>query len=101
MKVTPQTPFENLPQFLTVEKWRIFVRIGRSAAYDLIRRGIVPSVRFGRTVRIPKEGLLRFVSGDHRPETATPAGQTPAGIDGLSAGRRPDKGVRNHDHTTT
>ncbi|SRR6266511_5695444 len=101
MKVTPQTPIEDLPQFLTVEEWYIFMRIGRSSAYDLIRQGIVPSVRFGRTLRIPKEGVLRFISGEHRPETATPAGQIPAGIDGLSAGRRPNKGICNHDYSTT
>jgi excisionase family DNA binding protein len=64
--VTPQTPPEDLPQFLTVEEWRTFMRIGRSSAYDLIRRGLVPAIRWGRTVRIPREAVMRFVNREGR-----------------------------------
>ena len=64
MIVTPQTPIEDLPQFLTVEEWRTFMRIGRSSAYDLIRQGLVPVVRWGRTVRISHEAVMRFVNGE-------------------------------------
>jgi excisionase family DNA binding protein len=60
--VTPQTPIEDLPQFLTVEEWRTFMRIGRSSAYDLIRRGLVPAVRWGRTVRIPVEAVRKCLN---------------------------------------
>jgi excisionase family DNA binding protein len=66
MIVTPQTPLEDLPQFLTVEEWRIFMRIGRSSAYDLIRRGVVPAVKWGRTVRISREAVMRFVNREGR-----------------------------------
>jgi excisionase family DNA binding protein len=59
--VTPQTPLEDLPPSLTVEEWRIFMRIGRSSAYDLIRRGLVPAIRWGRSVRIPVEAVRRCV----------------------------------------
>jgi excisionase family DNA binding protein len=64
--VTPQTPLEDLPQFLTVEEWRTFMRIGRSSAYDLIRQGLVPSIRWGRTVRIPREAVMRSVDCEGR-----------------------------------
>ena len=60
--VTPQTPLEELPQFLTVDEWRTFMRIGRSSAYDLIRQGLVPVVRCGRTVRISREVVMRLVN---------------------------------------
>ncbi len=56
----------GLPQFLTVEEWRTFMRIGRSSAYDLIRQGLVPVVRWGRTVRISHEAVMRFVNGEGR-----------------------------------
>src|SRR5215475_7220737 len=46
MPITPHTRIEDLPQFLTVEEWRTFMRIGRSSAYDLIRQGLVPVIRW-------------------------------------------------------
>jgi excisionase family DNA binding protein len=60
--VTPQTSLEDLPQFLTVEEWRTLMRIGRSTAYDLIRQGALPVVRWGRTVRIPREAVMKYVN---------------------------------------
>jgi hypothetical protein len=50
MPITPHTKIEDLPQFLTVEEWLTFIRIGRSSAYELIRQGLVPGIRWGRTV---------------------------------------------------
>jgi putative molybdopterin biosynthesis protein len=64
--VTPQTPLEDLPQFLTVEEWRTFMRIGRSSAYDLIRQGILPVIRLGRTVRISREAVMRLIDREGR-----------------------------------
>jgi excisionase family DNA binding protein len=42
--------------------------IGRSTAYDLIRRGEfpVPVVRLGHRLRIPVEPLRALLSGEHR-----------------------------------
>lgn len=57
--VSRHTPPELLPQFLSVEEFRAFIGIGRSTAYDMLRRGAIPSIRLGRVVRIPREGLLR------------------------------------------
>ena len=37
------------------------MRIGRSSAYDLIRQGILPVIRLGRTVRISREAVMKFV----------------------------------------
>jgi len=61
MPITPHTTIEELPQLLTVEEWRTFMRISRSSAYDLIRQGILPVIRLGRTVRISREAVMRFV----------------------------------------
>jgi excisionase family DNA binding protein len=78
--VTPQTPLEDLPQFLTVEEWRTFIRIGRSSAYDLIRQGLVPVVRWGRTVRISREVVMRFVDQEGQPgNNNAPGGQAGGG----------------------
>jgi excisionase family DNA binding protein len=77
MSITPHTKIEDLPQFLTVEEWRTFMRIGRSSAYELIRRGIVPAIRWGRTLRIPREAVRKYVNQDGYAENgnATLGGQ--------------------------
>jgi excisionase family DNA binding protein len=71
--VTPHTPIEDLPQFLTVEEWRTFMRLGRSSAYDLVRRGIVPVVRWGRTVRIPRQAVMECVNRESQAENSNAA----------------------------
>jgi len=68
MHVTRNTPFDELPQFLSVEEFRIWVGIGRSCAYDLLRREEILSVRFGRVVRIPKAALRSYLK-THGEET--------------------------------
>jgi excisionase family DNA binding protein len=57
-------PVEHLPEFLSPEEFRTYVGIGRATCYELIRRGQIPSVRFGRSIRIPKSALQRsFAAG--------------------------------------
>ena len=51
------TPVEALPEFLSPEEFRAYVGIGRATCYELIRRGEVPCLRFGRLIRIPKSVL--------------------------------------------
>jgi excisionase family DNA binding protein len=60
--ITRQTPFEALPEFLSVEEFRAYVGVGRSLAYELIRSGYLPAVRFGRLVRVPKAGLQKYLA---------------------------------------
>lgn len=55
---TARTPFDELPDLLTPEEFRAVARIGRATCYDLLRRNEIPSVRYGRLIRIPKTALL-------------------------------------------
>jgi excisionase family DNA binding protein len=59
----PATPsrIEDLPELLTVRETADFTRIGIRQAYELVRSGELPSVRLGRSIRIPKRALVRFV----------------------------------------
>ena len=50
--------FDDLPEMVMVEEAAAFLRIGRNAAYDLVKSGALRSVRFGRLIRIPKQALL-------------------------------------------
>jgi excisionase family DNA binding protein len=47
----------DLPEFLSVERFYTYVGVGRSTAYDLLRRGEIPHQRFGRRIVIPKSAL--------------------------------------------
>ena len=48
----------ELPLFLTVTETARLIRKGRTATYAAIERGDIPSVRVGRTLRVPRESLL-------------------------------------------
>lgn len=59
-KATPPT-LNELPDLLTVEEYSRWARRGRNRAYDDVRLGLVPSVRLGRVVRIPKAALVHLL----------------------------------------
>ena len=58
-QITRATSLDALPEFLSPDEFRTYLGIGRATTYDLIRRGAVPSVRFGRLIRIPKSVLQK------------------------------------------
>ena len=60
-RITRQTRFEDLPDVLSVEEFRIYLGIGRSTAYELLRRKEVPCVRFGRVIRVPRAAVERYL----------------------------------------
>jgi excisionase family DNA binding protein len=49
------------PLTLTVEETAEALGIGRTSAYEAIRRGEIPSLRFGRRVVVPRAALLRLL----------------------------------------
>jgi excisionase family DNA binding protein len=51
----------DLSQVLTVEEAAAELRIGRTAAYDAVRRGDLPVVRIGRIIRVPRAALDRML----------------------------------------
>lgn len=51
---------------LTVPEAASILRISRGAAYEAVRRGELPVVRFGRTIRVPTHALNRLLSGQDR-----------------------------------
>ncbi len=61
------THLADMPDLLTIEEAAGLFRIGRTAAYDAARRGDLPVVRIGRTLRVPRhrlETLLGLQNGD-------------------------------------
>jgi excisionase family DNA binding protein len=56
--MTDTKTYDDLPDFMTVEELAAWLRLGCNTAYEIVRRGDVPHVRFGRSIRIPKTALL-------------------------------------------
>ena len=50
--------WDQLPLLLTVEEAAAVMRISRTGAYNAIAEGTVPSVRIGRSIRIPRDRLV-------------------------------------------
>lgn len=57
----PNETLQDLPPYLTVTEVAALLRIGRSMAYDMARRGELPAIHVGRVVRIPRDALLRWL----------------------------------------
>ncbi|MHB8506490.1 MAG: helix-turn-helix domain-containing protein [Acidimicrobiales bacterium] len=55
---------------LTVEEAAILLGISRGLAYELVRRGEMPSIRLGRRVVVPRRRLVRMLDGDEAPHPA-------------------------------
>ena len=62
--VTRTTRFENLPDLLSPDELRTYLGIGRTMTYELIRKGELPYVRYGRIIRIPREAIRDLAERD-------------------------------------
>jgi prophage regulatory protein len=45
--------------------------LGRSKTYELVATGVLPAVRFGRSVRVPAEGLRQWLKEQSSEERIT------------------------------
>jgi excisionase family DNA binding protein len=59
--LTRTTPRADWPELLRAEEVAAVADLGRGTVYDLIRRGELPSVKFGRVVRVPRAGLVALL----------------------------------------
>jgi excisionase family DNA binding protein len=49
------------PLMLTVREAAEILRLGRDRTYQLIHEGRLPAIRLGRSIRVPREALDRFI----------------------------------------
>lgn len=49
---------DDLPELLTPEEARHVLRVSRNGMYDLLKTGAVPSIKYGRLIRIKRTELL-------------------------------------------
>jgi excisionase family DNA binding protein len=66
------------PLVYTVEQAAEVLQIGRTAAYEAVRRGDLPCIRIGRSLRVPRHQLeaLLGLSNGHGPAENRAAGET-------------------------
>jgi len=57
-----RTPVSELPELLSVDEAAAWLDISRGLAYELARRGDLPSVRLGRLLRVKREGLVSLMA---------------------------------------
>jgi len=57
--------FENYSDVVTVEQLAEMLKIGRNTAYELVRANIIPSVRIGRGIRIPKQTIIKYITNQN------------------------------------
>jgi excisionase family DNA binding protein len=56
-------PVETLPAYLTVQEAASHLRLNVKTVYAAIASGALRAVRFGRTLRIPREALAALANG--------------------------------------
>jgi excisionase family DNA binding protein len=58
---------------VSVEQAGEWLGLGRSSAYEAARRGEIPTLRFGRSLRVPTARLRVLLGLDPEPEGDSPA----------------------------
>ena len=55
------TDLSDLPAVLSVKETAKVLRLSRSQAYEWIRQGVIPHVRLGKSIRVPKAALQAWL----------------------------------------
>lgn len=59
---------EQRREYLKVPEVAEMLQIARSRAYELVGNGEIPSVRIGRSLRVSRKELERWLEGRRQPE---------------------------------
>jgi excisionase family DNA binding protein len=72
-EVAPAMSSDNDHKILSVAEAAKVLRIGRNSCYELVPRGEIPAVGFGRTIRVPRTGLLAYLERAAHENLKTPS----------------------------
>ena len=56
---------ENRPELLTVKETAAVLRISKTLCYQAIKKGEIPSKKFGRVIRVPRSYLEKVIQNDN------------------------------------
>jgi excisionase family DNA binding protein len=54
----------NPSPVLTVDEAKEVLRISRASAYEGVRSGVIPSIRIGRRILVPRARLMAMLDGE-------------------------------------
>ena len=64
MNVSNQDGSRGTPRPYKVKEFADLADLSLNAVYELVRRGEIPAVRFGRAIRLPREACDRLLTCD-------------------------------------
>lgn len=85
---------ESQPLVYTIEEAARLLRIGRAAGYQAARAGQLPTIRVGRTLRVPRAALERLLDVKTEPEKPGSASGSGRRLAPTRHGRPPTEGLR-------
>ncbi|MBU5462775.1 helix-turn-helix domain-containing protein [Lachnoclostridium sp. MSJ-17] len=53
--------FREYPDILRIDEIQSMLQIGRNSAYDLLKQGLIKSIKIGKKYIIPKQSVIDFV----------------------------------------
>lgn len=54
--------FSEYPDVITVDDLQKMLKIGRNSAYDILKAGLIKTVKVGKRYIIPKQSVINFLS---------------------------------------
>lgn len=60
--VTNYTMFEEYPDVVSIDELQKMLRIGRNSIYDLLKSGLIKTVKIGKKYIIPKRNVIEFLN---------------------------------------
>lgn len=53
--------FREYPDILRIDEIQSMLQIGRNSAYNLLKQGLIKSIKIGKKYIIPKQSVIDFV----------------------------------------
>ena len=53
--------FSDYPDVVRIEEIQSMLKIGRNSVYELLKQGLIKSIKIGKKYIIPKQSVISFV----------------------------------------
>ena len=54
--------FSEYPDVVTVDDLQKMLKIGRNSAYDILKAGLIKTIKVGKRYIIPKQSVINFLA---------------------------------------
>lgn len=54
--------FSEYPDVVTVDDLQKMLKIGRNSAYDILKAGLIKTIKIGKRYIIPKQSVINFLA---------------------------------------